>query len=324
MAHKRELGFSIETDAEPALASWLDWLAHERRCSPHTIDAYSRDLSRFLDFLVDHLGYVPGLKDLGNLRTADFRSYLAFRVNEGMSRTSTARALSTIRNLFRFLERRGLAHNAAIGGIRTPKVPRSVPRALDEVDALEVVASAGDLALAPWIGKRDIAIMTLLYGCGLRIGEALGLNRSHASEMRASGVLRIAGKGGKERLAPVLSVVSEALNDYLDACPYGQDDTDPLFVGLRGKRLNPGIVQKNMRQLRILLGLPDTATPHALRHSFATHLLSGGGDLRTIQELLGHASLSTTQRYTDVDAGRLNAVYRDAHPRARQKRGQVK
>jgi len=324
MALERELGFSIEADAEPALANWLDWLAHERRCSPHTIDAYSRDLRRFLDFLVDHLGYVPGLKDLGNLRTADFRSYLAFRVNEGLSRTSTARALSTIRNLFRFLERRGLVHNAAIGGIRTPKIPRSVPRALDEVDALEVVASAGDLALAPWIGKRDIAIMTLLYGCGLRIGEALGLNRGHATDMGTSGVLRIAGKGGKERLAPVLNVVGEAINDYLAACPYGQDANDPLFVGLRGKRLNPGIVQKNMRQLRILLGLPDTATPHALRHSFATHLLSGGGDLRTIQELLGHASLSTTQRYTDVDAGRLNAVYRDAHPRARLKRGQVK
>ncbi len=321
MAHDPDLNrFPIESASRPALNDWLDWLAHEKRCSAHTIDAYSRDLERFLHFLVDHLGYMPGLKDLANLQTSDFRSYLAFRVNEGLSRTSTARALSTLRNLFRFLDRRDLAHNAAIGGIRTPKIPRSVPRALAETEALEVVASAGDLALQPWIGKRDVAIMTLLYGCGLRISEALGLNRAACAGLRTSGVLRITGKGDKERLVPVLGVVNDALDDYLAACPYTLADDGPLFVGARGKRLNPGMVQKHMRQLRQLLGLADTATPHALRHSFATHLLGGGGDLRTIQELLGHASLSTTQRYTDVDAGRLNAVYRDSHPRARIKR----
>ncbi len=317
MAQDGKLDFSIDATARPALADWLDWLAHEKRCSPHTIDAYCRDLHRFLGFLVDHLGFVPGLKDLGNLRTADFRSYLAFRVNQGLSRTSTARALSSLRNLFRFLERRGFAHNAAIGGIRTPKIPRSVPRALDEVAALEVVASAGDLAVEPWIGRRDVAIMTLLYGCGLRIGEALALNRGDTALVRANEVLRIAGKGGKERLVPILAVVIEAIEAYLDACPYNPGDDGPLFVGARGKRLNAGMVQQHMRRLRALLGLPETATPHALRHSFATHLLSGGGDLRTIQDLLGHASLSTTQRYTEVDSGRLNAVYRDSHPRAR-------
>ena len=319
MAHGTLTRFSIEEGSGHAIDEWLDWLSHEKRCSAHTIDAYCRDLVRFLDFLGNHLGYVPGLKDLGNLQTSDFRSYLAFRVNEGLSRTSTARALSSLRNLFRFLERRGYVHNAAIGGIRTPKIPRSVPRALDEVEALEVVSSAGDLAVEPWIGKRDIAIMALLYGCGLRIGEALALNRGQTADLRTTGVLRILGKGGKERLAPVLGVVAGAIEDYLAACPYGLGSDDPLFIGLRGKRLNPGIVQKHMRQLRTLLGLADTATPHALRHSFATHLLSGGGDLRTIQELLGHASLSTTQRYTDVDAGRLNTVYHNSHPRARMK-----
>ena len=320
MAHDRELTrFSIEAESTHAIDDWLDWLSHEKRCSAHTIDAYCLDLVRFLDFLRDHLGYVPGLKDLGHLKVTDFRSYLAFRAGEGLSRTSTARALSSLRNLFRFLERRGFACNAAIGSIRTPKVPRSVPRALDTQEALDVVATAGDLAEEPWIGKRDTAVTTLLYGCGLRISEALGLNRKDVENLRSNGVLRITGKGEKERLVPVLAVVTEAIEAYLAACPYGLDGGAPLFVGARGKRLNPSIVQKHMRQLRALLGLPDTATPHALRHSFATHLLGGGGDLRTIQELLGHASLSTTQRYTEVDAGRLTAVYRDSHPRARIK-----
>ncbi len=306
----------LEPAAEPVLADWLDWLAHEKRCSAHTLDAYSRDLGRFLGFLIDHLGYVPGLKDLANLQATDFRSYLAFRVNQGLSRTSTARALSSLRNLFRFLARRGLIENTAISTVRSPKIPRSVPRALDPVEAREVVTRAGDLPLEPWVGKRDVAIMTLLYGCGLRISEALALNRKDVTNLAAGDVLRITGKGGKERLVPVLAVVAEAITDYLSACPM---ERQALFLGLRGKRLNAGVVQKNMRHLRHQLGLPDTATPHALRHSFATHLLGGGGDLRTIQELLGHASLSTTQRYTEVDASHLNAVYRDAHPRARFK-----
>ncbi len=312
-----KLEFSIEAGAGSALAGWLDWLTHEKRCSAHTIDAYRRDLSRFLDFLVDYLGYLPDLKDLANLRTADFRSYLAFRVNRGLSRSSTARAMSSLRNLFRYLDRRGLVHNGAIGGVRVPKIPHSVPKALVEKDALEVVSTAGDGAAEPWIGRRDIAVMALLYGCGLRIGEALALNRDDAAGLRANDVLRIAGKGGKERLAPVLAPVIEAIEAYLAACPHDRGGDGPLFVGVRGGRLNPGVVQKQMRRLRDRLGLPDTATPHALRHSFASHLLSGGGDLRTIQELLGHASLSTTQRYTEVDTGHLNAVYRDSHPRAR-------
>ncbi len=304
--------------AEPAVVSavarWRDWLDHERRASPHTLEAYRHDLSAFLDFLSGHLGFPPGLGDLEALEPADFRSYLAMRAGCGLSRSSTARAMSTVRGFFRFLERNKLAHNPAIGGVRTPKVPHSVPRALSEAEALEAVDAAGDLGAAPWIAKRDTALITLLYGCGLRLGEALGLDRGQAP---GGDTMVVTGKGNKQRVVPILPVVVAAIEDYLAACPYALGEDDPLFVGVRGKRLNPGVVQRQMRRLRALLGLPETATPHALRHSFATHLLAGGGDLRTIQELLGHASLSTTQRYTDVDAAHLSAVYRAAHPRAR-------
>jgi integrase/recombinase XerC len=305
-------------NAEPgvlsAIESWRDWLIHERRCSRHTIDGYGRDLGFFLSFLNDHLGFPAGLKDLEKLKTADFRSFLARRSADGLSRASMARGLSTLRNFFRFLERRDLAHNAAIGGMRTPRTAKSIPKALTEEDALEAVQAIEELALEPWIGKRDVALMTLLYGCGLRISEALELNRNEAPSGEA---MVITGKGNKQRVVPLLAVVVEAVEAYIDACPFALSPDDPLFVGVRGKRLNPGVFQKQVRNLRHLLGLPETATPHAMRHSFATHLLSGGGDLRTIQELLGHASLSTTQRYTDVDAGRLSAVYKQAHPRAR-------
>jgi integrase/recombinase XerC len=222
--------------------------------------------------------------------------------------------MSSLRGFFRHLERAGLAANVAIHGVRTPKVPRSVPKALDEKQARETVDAAGKRSKQPWIAKRDVAVLTLLYGSGLRIGEALALDRGQAPDGDA---MTVTGKGGKQRLVPVLPVVAAAVRDYLDACPYEVGDDGPLFLGARGGRLNAGIVQGLVRGLRADLGLPETATPHALRHSFATHLLAGGGDLRTIQELLGHASLSTTQRYTDVDSAHLQAVYEKAHPRAR-------
>nr|AIF09876.1 Integrase (xerC) [uncultured marine thaumarchaeote KM3_41_D11] len=308
--------------AEPAVVSaiedWRAWLAHERRISNHTLDAYSRDLGSFLRFTAEHLGYAPGLQDLRALEPADFRGFLADRQARGLARSSTARAMSTLRNFFKFIERQGLVENAAIGGIKTPKVPRSVPKALDEVDALETVSAIEDLSEEPWIGKRDAAVLFLLYGCGLRIGEALGLNRDQVAKPGdAMDTIVVTGKGDKQRLVPVLPVVAEALGDYIDACPHDLALNGPLFVGKRGKRLSARMIQRQMGRVRALLGLPETATPHALRHSFATHLLAGGGDLRTIQELLGHASLSTTQRYTEVDAGRLKSVYDGAHPRAR-------
>ena len=310
--------FAAEPAVVSAIEDWRAWLAHERRISNHTLDAYSRDLGSFLRFTAEHLGYAPGLQDLRALEPADFRGFLADRQARSLARSSTARAMSTLRNFFKFIERQGLVENAAIGGIKTPKVPRSVPKALDEVDALETVSVIEDLSEEPWIGKRDAAVLFLLYGCGLRIGEALGLDRDQVAEPGdAMDTIVVTGKGDKQRLVPVLPVVAEALGDYIDACPHDLALDGPLFVGKRGKRLSARMIQRQMGRVRALLGLPETATPHALRHSFATHLLAGGGDLRTIQELLGHASLSTTQRYTEVDAGRLKSVYDGAHPRAR-------
>ena len=300
-----------------AIFDWRSWIANERRASKHTLDAYSRDLAAFLDFLTDHLGGPPDLAALGALTAADFRSYLAHRMKQGLSHASSARAISTLRNFFRFLDRNGLAHNAAIAVMRTPKQPAPVPRPLSEDEALDVIVAAGDDAginRAPWICLRDTALFTLLYGCGLRIDEALKLNRRDSP---TGDTMMVDGKGGKQRVVPVLPLVIESIAAYIEACPYNIPPDGPLFLGARGRRLNPGVVQREMRRLRVSLGLPDTATPHALRHSFATHLLGAGGDLRTIQELLGHASLSTTQRYTAVDSARLVKIYRDAHPRAR-------
>ncbi|NQU60805.1 MAG: tyrosine recombinase XerC [Rhodospirillales bacterium] len=311
--------FTAEPAVIAAIDDWRAWLAHERRISDNTLDAYGRDLQGFLRFAADHLGYPAGLQDLQSFSPGDFRGFLARRNADGLSRSSTARAMSTLRNFFKFLEKQGLAENAAIGTIKTPKVPRSVPRALSEEDAMEAVdipAAIGDLMDAPWIGKRDTAVLLMLYGCGLRLGEALGLNRG---QVRGAGdSIVVTGKGDKQRLVPVLAVVLQGIEDYIAACPHDLVDDGPLFVGVRGKRLSPRVIQRRMRDVRKLLDLPDTATPHALRHSFATHLLAGGGDLRTIQELLGHASLSTTQRYTEVDTAKLLDVYEDAHPRARR------
>ncbi|MEE8386540.1 MAG: tyrosine recombinase XerC [Dehalococcoidia bacterium] len=305
---------AVAPDLVRAIDDWCAWLKAERRVSPHTLAAYQRDLDAFLQFLAEHLGGPPGLSQLEALSTTDFRAYLARRAGGGLSRGSTARAMSALRGFFRHLNRRGLTQSNAIATVRSPKLPRSVPKPLSPEEARDVIDSAGTLNDMPWIAKRDIALMILLYGCGLRIGEALDLKRA---DVPSGDAMTVTGKGNKQRLVPVLPVVREAIADYLAGCPYHLAGDGPLFVGARGGRLNPGVVQRQMRQLRAGLGLPDSATPHALRHSFATHLLAGGGDLRSIQELLGHASLSTTQRYTDVNADHLLAVYRAAHPRAR-------
>ena len=303
----------LDPGLSAAITDWRNWLADEKRASPHTLAAYGRDLDQFLIFLSQHLGGPPGLADLAALRPADFRSYLARRATAGAARTSTARALSTLRGFFRRLERLDLVHNAALEGVRTPKVPRSVPKPLSPAEAREVLEGTGELGGGPWVAKRDAALLTLLYGCGLRIGEALALDRRQAPE---SDSMVVTGKGNKQRMVPVLKVVREGIASYIAACPHNLGPGGPLFVGVRGKRLSAGVVQKRLRTLRALLGLPETATQHALRHSFATHLLANGGDLRTIQELLGHASLSTTQRYTAVDDAKLMEVYRRSHPRA--------
>jgi integrase/recombinase XerC len=310
-----ELSDIIGDDAVvAAVASWRAWLANERRASPHTLSAYGRDLRDFLAVLARHRGGPPGLADLAALSLGDFRAFLAHRARDGLSVSSRARSLATVRGFFRFLERNGLVANAAIRLVRTPKLARSLPKALAVGEALASVETVVDLSDEPWVARRDRALLLLLYGCGLRIGEALGLNRRDAP---VGDSLVVTGKGSKQRLVPILPIVGEAISDYLAACPYPGDGDTPLFVGVRGGRLDPAVVQRQMRRLRAALGLPETATPHALRHSFATHLLADGGDLRTIQELLGHASLSTTQRYTDVDTVRLAAVHRKSHPRAK-------
>lgn len=304
----------VSEDLAILIGDWRSWIADERRLSPHTLTAYETDLFQFFRFLTDHLGEAPTADSLAALQPVIFRSWLASRAQAGLSRTSTARALSVIRGFFRWCERNGHVANQAIHAVRSPKVPHSVPKPLSAPDAAAVVDQIGELAEEPWVGLRDIALFTLLYGCGLRISEALGLTCADAPEGE---VLTVLGKGSKERMVPVLPAVRQAIDAYIAACPHRLAPDAPLFRGVRGGPLNPAVAQRQMRVVRGWLGLSDSATPHALRHSFATHLLAGGGDLRSIQELLGHASLSTTQRYTEVEDSHLLAEYRAAHPRAR-------
>ncbi|CAA7612421.1 Tyrosine recombinase XerC [Candidatus Terasakiella magnetica] len=308
--------FAVSADLREAVESWRQWLAGEKRASPHTLDGYGRDLASFMGFLADHHGGEADLAVMAALTPSDFRAFLARRSHDGLARSSMARTMSTLRGFFRFLDRNGLVHNPAITAVKAPRPPRSVPKPLGADEALETLATAGELHDEPWLAARDVALFTLLYGCGLRLGEALSMTRRDAPKGET---MVITGKGRKQRLVPILPVVREAIADYMQQIPHPAEASGPLFLGARGGKLNPGVVQRQMRRLRLLLGLPETATPHALRHSFATHLLAGGGDLRTIQELLGHASLSTTQRYTEVDAAKLTSVYRDAHPRAKAK-----
>lgn len=309
--------YAADSELQTAILLWQTWLVSERRASPHTSAAYGRDLAGFLDFLTAYRGEVPGLDSLRSLTPAEFRAFLAARAADDIKRSSTARALSVLRTFFRFLDRRGIVRNPALASIRTPKLAQAVPKALTAEEAGLVLDGVDALATQPWLGRRDLALLTLLYGCGLRLGEALGLTRREAPV--APGTLTITGKGGKQRMVPILPIVARAVREYLDACPWTLAPDEPLFRGARGGPLHPRLVQGTMAALRAALGLPDGATPHALRHSFATHLLAGGGDLRAIQELLGHASLSTTQRYTAVDAARLKQVYDRAHPRAKRR-----
>ena len=305
--------FAAQADLLDALEDWRRWLTTERRTSVHTVDGYCRDMAGFLEFLAGYLGETPNISVMKELKPSDFRAWLAARLRDGLSRTSLARAMSALRNFYRFLDRTGRVHNQALAVVKVPKPSKSVPKPLNADDAVALLRRAAEIATEPWVGARDVAILALLYGCGLRIDEALSLDQG---DVPTTDVMTITGKGNKQRVVPILPLVINAIDVYRTACPFPLDADRPLFYGSRGARINAGIVQRTMRRLRADLGLPETATPHALRHSFATHLLAGGGDLRTIQELLGHASLSTTQRYTDVDIQRLVEVYDRAHPRA--------
>ena len=296
-----------------AIQGWRRWLCDERRYQPKTLEAYGRDLAGFVDFLREHRGEMPTLLCLEMLTAGDFRAYVAHRLSDGISRASVARAMSVIRGFLRYLERTGFIDNAVWTLAQRPRTPDPVPRALTVEETKGALDLLERIDLTPWVAARDMALATLLYGAGLRIGEALSLDKKDWPAGGA-GSLRICGKGGKERVVPLIEAVTTAVSAYLELCPGSEDGA--LFVGKRGRRLQPAVAQRRMREARIALGLPDGATPHALRHSFATHLLAADGDLRTIQELLGHASLSTTQRYTRVDAARLVQVHRQAHPRA--------
>ena len=310
------LGFACAADAQDAVLAWRTWLISERGASDHTVRAYLNDVQSLLAFLCQHQEQPPSLADLARAGLPEFRAWLSSRAGSGAGASSRARQVSGVRSFFRWLDRSGRLHNAAVSILASPKFKRPLPRPLAVADAEGLLNEAATLPDEPWIGLRDRALLTLLYGCGLRIDEALKLNRRDAP--LTAETLRVLGKGAKERQVPVLPVVREALAAYLASCPLAAGPADPLFLGARGGRLNGSVARLQVQKLRAQLGLPDSATPHALRHSFATHLLSGGADLRAIQDLLGHASLSTTQRYTDVDAERLLAVYEDAHPRARR------
>ncbi|MHB2267592.1 tyrosine recombinase XerC [Aliihoeflea sp. PC F10.4] len=304
-------------DLSAAREDWLKALATERRLAALTVEAYERDTRQFLRFLTGHLGAPPAISDIENLRPADLRGYLASRRSDGVGARTLGRGLAGIRSLLRFLERRGLVNSAGASAMRSPKQPKSLPKPLTAADARRVVSQSDQLAEEPWIAARNAAVLTLLYACGLRISEALALSGGDLSDASET-ILRVTGKGGKTRLVPVLPAALAALSEYRRLCPYHLETDKPLFRGAKGGPLAPAIIQREMKKMRSALGLPDTATPHALRHSFATHLLARGGDLRAIQELLGHASLSTTQIYTGVDSARLLEIYDKAHPRGKR------
>ena len=300
------------------MARWLAFLRAERRLSPKTSEAYARDLRQFLEFLAQHWEARVTLKRFAALEATDIRAFMAKRRSDEIASRSLMRALAGLRSFGRFLEREGRGKVGALSAIRAPKVGKSLPKPV-AVAAAKRLADANERAgenREPWIWARDAAVMALLYGSGLRISEALGLKRRDVPLPGEGDILIVTGKGNKTRMVPVLQNVLTLIQDYAAMCPYPLPPEGPMFVGARGGPLLPRIIQLTMARLRGALGLPDSATPHALRHSFATHLLSRGGDLRAIQELLGHASLSTTQIYTGIDSERLLEVYKSAHPRA--------
>jgi integrase/recombinase XerC len=299
------------------MARWLAHMRAERRLSPKTVEAYERDLRQCLDFLCAHWGARVTLKRFSQLQAQDVRAFMAMRRADDIASRSLMRTLAGLRSFGRFLEREGKGKVGALSAIRAPKVGKSLPKPLP-VAAAKRLADADERAgetRETWILARDAAVMALLYGSGLRISEALGLKRRDVPRPGEGDVLVITGKGNKTRMVPVLQNVLALVADYVALCPHPLPPEGPIFVGARGGPLSPRIIQLAMERLRGALGLPDSATPHALRHSFATHLLSRGGDLRAIQELLGHSSLSTTQVYTGIDTERLLEVYRAAHPR---------
>ena len=304
--------FLIDAEIERQLAAWTRDFGAVRRLAPKTLEAYTRDLGQFFNFLASHTGGPVSVATLREMRAADLRAFMAKRREDGVEARSLARALSAIKGFFRFLEREGVLTTEALNVIRTPKAKKSLPKALTVLEAKATISMTGELEDRPWVAARDMAVLSLCYGAGLRISEGLSLCRADLDGT----ALRVTGKGGKTRLVPLIDTVRASVETYLELCPFPLTPSQKLFRGVKGGVLSPRLIQLRVAQLRGALGLPPSATPHALRHSFATHLLGRGGDLRAIQELLGHASLSTTQIYTAVDTERLLDAYRAAHPRS--------
>jgi integrase/recombinase XerC len=301
--------------AASLLAHWIAHLRDERRFAANSLEAYQRDVAAFLGFLQSHLGGEPSARALAELEPRDLRAYLAHRRqgDDALSDRSISRALAAIRSFYRYLERRHGLANARLALVRGPKLKAPLPRPVSEGAARNLIADAQASAAQEWIGARDAALITLLYAAGLRISEALALT---GDDRPLPDMLRVSGKGGKQRLVPLLAAAREAVERYAALCPYALTSDAPLFRAARGGPMTPRMAQALMAELRARLGLPSSATPHALRHAFATHLLANGGDLRAIQDLLGHESLSTTQRYTSVETQKILRAYRRAHPRA--------
>lgn len=307
-----KLDLFTNTEVKNLTNDFLLYLASEKRSSKNTIISYKTDISSFFKFLFGYFEQKVDVKMLENLEIRDFRSFLANRVNEEFENISNARAISVLRSFFDYLNKNHKISNNAVRKVKIPKIPKPIPKAVDEIDIEKIMDLLKDFNKENWCYLRDFALLTLIYGCGLRIMEALSITKNDLGE---KDFIRTSGKGDKERIVPILPIIKDRIEDYLTSCPYGLAPDEAIFRGSRGGPYHPTLFQTLIRRIRKALHLPDYITPHAFRHSFATHLLENGGDLRSIQELLGHSSLSTTQRYTKVDKKRLLEVYSNLHPR---------
>lgn len=307
---KSKIIFNAEDDVLDVIEKWQDYLKNQKRYSEHTVSAYSRDLAFFINYFSDNDNIV-NLDFLSNLDIRDFRAFISFRASKHIEKSSLAREISAFKNFFKYLDKTHILKNDTISIIASPKLKKVLPKSVDVEDTFSIIKDSLDVASNEWQGYRDMAVLSLLYGCGLRISEALSLN--YIDFISADNFIKIKGKGNKERIVPLLPIVKENINAYLAKAPHTKSKDEALFIGARGERLSPRIIQRQLQKIRGRLGLPDTVTPHALRHSFATHLLAQGTDLRSIQELLGHETLATTERYTDVEFETLKREYYKAY-----------
>ena len=305
----------MKPDLEYEYNNWLNYLSNIKKLSQNSVVSYKNDLSKFFIFFQDYIEKNIGLKEIESIKISEFRSFLTYRRNSEISSNSIARSISALKSFFRFLIKNNKIKESSVFNLKSPKLKKSLPRPINVDLAIQVIKQAEEIEDEKWIGLRNKAILILLYGCGLRISEALSLNYD---DVQNEDHILIKGKGEKERIVPMMPYIKKGIENYLEACPKEIISGEALFIGKRFSRLSPRIIQYALEKIRTALSLPETATPHALRHSFATHLLDSGGDLRTIQELLGHSSLSTTQKYTKVETSKLLEIYKKSHPLAKK------